>query len=280
MKHWMGPLVLLAVSAQAGLAGAAAAGTTAAAITATATAADATAAAATAADATAAAATAATAAAGWIDISAPISARTTPVYPGNAPVKLDFTQSFEKGGTLTLSAFSFGAHTGTHVDAPLHFIKGGATLDQVPLERFIGPVRVIDCSATALAIDAAELNKHAWRGAKRIFFRTRNSRNGWMTDAVFHEDFTYLAPDAAQLLADAGVELVGIDYNSIEKFGAPEPQTHLILLRKNIPVVEGLLLRDVQPGDYDLILLPLRIMGHEAAPARAILRRIAGTHAP
>ena len=91
MKHWMGPLVLLAVSAQAGLAGAAAAGTTAAAITATATAAD----------ATAAAATAATAAAGWIDISAPISARTTPVYPGNAPVKLDFTQSFEKGGTLT-----------------------------------------------------------------------------------------------------------------------------------------------------------------------------------
>ena len=247
MKHWIGTLTLWAVIAHGGLAWATAAPATVS---------------------------------GWIDISAPIDPKTTPVYPGNAPVKFDFMQSFAQGDALTLSAFSFGAHTGTHVDAPLHFIKGGATLDQIPLERFIGPVRVIDCSATALAIDAAELNKHAWRGAKRIFFRPRNSRNGWMTDAVFHEDFTYLAPDAAQLLADAGVQLVGIDYNSIEKFGSPEPKTHLILLRRSIPVVEGLLLRDVKPGDYELILLPLRVMGHEAGPARAILKHLAQGHTP
>ncbi len=210
---------------------------------------------------------------GWIDVTAPIDPNTTPVYPGNAPIKLDFQESFDKGGQLTLSAFSYGAHTGTHVDAPMHFIKGGASLDRIPLERFIGPVRVIDCSADALAIDAPELNKHDWRGAKRVFFRTRNSRRGWMTDPVFHQDFTYVAPDAAQLLADAGVELVGIDYISIEKFGAPEPRTHLILLGRNIPVIEGLDLRDVQAGTYDLILLPSRVMGHEAAPARAILKR-------
>jgi arylformamidase len=211
-------------------------------------------------------------AAGWIDVTAPIDPKTTPVYPGDAPIHFEFLQHMEKGGKLTLSSFALGAHTATHVDAPMHFIKGGATLDQIPLERFIGPVRVIDCSPTATAIDAAELNKHPWKGAKRIFFRTRNSRNGWMTDPTFHKDFTYVAPDAAQLLADAGVELVGIDYISMEQFGAPEPKTHRILLGKNIPIIEGLQLEDVRAGDYDLMLLPMRVIGHEAASARALLK--------
>ena len=212
-------------------------------------------------------------AAEWLDVTAPIDPKTTPVYPGNAPVKLEFQQHLEHGDRVTLSAFSMGAHTGTHVDAPMHFIKGGASLDQIPLDRFIGPVRIVDCSPDALVIDAAELNKHKWQGAQRIFFRTRNSRSGWMTDPTFHKDFTYLAPDAAQLLADAGVQLVGIDYNSAEQFGAPEPKTHRILLGKNIPIVEGLQLRDVPPGDYELMLLPMRVIGHEAAPARALIRR-------
>lgn len=214
-----------------------------------------------------------TTAGGWIDITAPVSPATIPIYPGDAPAKLEFLKQLDEGDALTLSAYSMGAHTGTHVDAPMHFIKGGASLDRIPLERFIGPVRIIDCSPDALAVDAAELSKHAWRGARRIFFRTRNSRNGWMMDPTFHKDFTYVAPDAAQLLADAGVELVGIDYISMEQFGAPAPKTHRILLGKNIPIVEGLMLRDVQAGDYDLMLLPTRVIGHEAAPARALIRR-------
>ena len=209
---------------------------------------------------------------GWIDVSAPIDPGAAPVYPGNAPVKLDFMLSYDKGDSLALSSYSLGAHTGTHVDAPLHFIKGGTPVDKVPLDRFVGPARVIDCSPDAKVIDAAELNKHNWKGAKRILLRTRNSRNGWMADPTFHEDFTYLAPDAAALLAQSGVVLVGIDYLSIEKFHAPEPKTHLTLLARGIPVVEGLSLQDVAPGDYDLIVLPLRIVAHEAAPARAILR--------
>src|SRR4051812_48781718 len=94
----------------------------------------------------------------WIDVSAPIDPRTAPVYPGNAPIKLDFMLNYETGGKLALSSYSLGAHTGTHVDAPLHFIKGGAPVDQVPLEKFVGPARVIDCSADATVIDAAELN--------------------------------------------------------------------------------------------------------------------------
>jgi len=173
----------------------------------------------------------------WLDVSAPIDPATMPVYPGNAPVKLDFMKSHTRGDPLDLSVYTLGAHTGTHVDAPLHFIKGGTPIDQVPLDAFVGPARVIDCSPDAKLIDAAELNTHDWKGAKRILFRTRNSRNGWMTDPTFHGDFTYLAPDAARLLAESGVVLVGIDYLSLEKFHAPEPKAHLALLGKGIPVV-------------------------------------------
>jgi arylformamidase len=210
---------------------------------------------------------------GWIDITAPIDPKVIPVYPGDAGVKLDFLQEFRTGGKLTLSTYSFGAHTGTHVDAPLHFVRGGATIDQVSLDALIGPARVIDCSPDALAVDAAELNKHQWHGAKRILFRTRNSRNHWMSDPSFHKDFTYIAPDAAQLLADAGVQLVAIDYISAEKFGAPEPKTHTTLLGKNIPIVEGVDLSNVVAGDYDLIILPIKVSGHEAALARAVLKK-------
>lgn len=208
----------------------------------------------------------------WIDITAPLNPSTTPTYPGDSQPKFEFLRSFDKGDKVTLSSYLMTAHAGTHVDAPLHFVAKAAPIDQVPLTTLMGQARLIDCSPEAMAIDAAELNKHKWQGAKRILFRTRNSRNSWMEDATFHQDFTYLAPDAAQLLADAGVEVVGIDYLSAEKFGAPEAKTHQILLGRNILIIEGLDLRQVKAGDYDMIVLPLRVVGHEAAPARALLR--------
>lgn len=208
----------------------------------------------------------------WIDVTAPLNPLTTPTYPGDTQPKFEFLRSFDKGDKVTLSSYLMTAHAGTHVDAPLHFVAQAAPIDQVPLATLMGQARVIDCSPEALGIDAAELNKHDWRGAKRILFRTRNSHNSWMEDATFHQDFTYLAPDAAQLLANAGVELVGIDYLSAEKFGAPEARTHQILLGRNIPIIEGLNLHEVKAGEYDMIVLPLRVVGHEAAPARALLR--------
>jgi len=208
----------------------------------------------------------------WIDVTTPLNPATTPTYPGDTQPKFEFLRSFDKGDKVTLSSYLMTAHAGTHVDAPLHFVAKAAPIDQVSLSTLMGPARVIDCSSEAMAIDAAELNKHDWRGAKRILFRTRNSRNSWMEDPTFHPDFTYLAPDAAQLLADAGVELVGIDYLSAEKFGVPEARTHQILLGRNIPIIEGLDLREVKAGEYDMIVLPLRVVGHEAAPARALLR--------
>ena len=168
---------------------------------------------------------------------------------------------------------TLSTHAGTHVDAPMHFVSAGASIDKLSLEPFIGPARVVDIPDNVQAIDAPELGRHNWKGAARILFRTRSARRGWMSSPTFHHDFAYIAPDAAQLLADAGVRLVGIDYISAEQFGARAPLSHRILLGKGIPIVEGLALETVGAGDYDLIVLPIKVAGHEGAPARAALRR-------
>ncbi|MDQ6870503.1 MAG: cyclase family protein [Gemmatimonadota bacterium] len=209
----------------------------------------------------------------WIDATATLDPATTPVYEGDAPMKFDFLHDMRKGDGFTLSAYSLGAHSGTHIDAPMHFVRDGASIDRVPLEPLIGPARVIDIPDGVQSINAAELNRHKWRGASRVIFRTRSSERGWMHSSTFHRDFAYVAPDAAQLLADAGVKLVGIDYISAEQFAAPAPMTHRILLGKGIPIVEGMALEGVRPGDYDLIVLPMKVGGHEGAPARAVLRQ-------
>jgi arylformamidase len=209
----------------------------------------------------------------WIDATATLDPATTPVYEGDAPMKFEFLKDMRRGDGFTLSVYSLGAHSGTHIDAPMHFVAGGASIDQVSLDPLIGPARVIDVADGVQAIDAVELDRHDWRGAQRVLFRTRSSLRGWMASPTFHRDFAYVAPDAAQRLADAGVRLVGIDYLSAEQFGAPAPRTHQILLGKGIPIVEGLALQGVPAGEYDLIVLPMKVAGHEGAPARAIVRR-------
>ncbi len=210
---------------------------------------------------------------GWIDATATLDPATTPVYEGDAPMTFRFLRDMRKGDALTLSAYSLGAHSGTHIDAPMHFIPNGVSIDRVPLEPLIGSARVIEIADNVRAIDAVELSRHQWRGVQRVLFRTRSSVRGWMRSPTFHRDFAYIAPDAAQLLADAGLQLVGIDYISAEQFGAPVPTTHRILLGKGIPIVEGLVLEGVAAGDYDVIVLPMKVAGHEGAPARAVIRR-------
>lgn len=210
---------------------------------------------------------------GWFDATATLDPATTPVYEGDAPMNFEFLKDMRKGDALTLSKYSLGAHSGTHIDAPMHFVRDGASIDNVPIEPLIGPARVIEISDGIQAINATELDRHRWRGASRGLFRTRSSLRGWMRSATFHRDFAYIAPDAAQLLADAGVQLVGIDYISAEQFAAPAPMTHRILLGKGIPIVEGLALEGVRAGDYDLIVLPMKVGSHEGAPARAVLRK-------
>jgi arylformamidase len=209
---------------------------------------------------------------GWIDATATLDPATTPIYQGDAPMKFDFLHDMRKGDAFTLSAYSLGAHSGTHIDAPMHFVRNGIAVDRIPLTPLIGRARVIDIPDAVQAITAAELNKHSWRGVPRILFRTRSAQRRWMSSATFHKDFAYIAPDAAKQLADAGVQLVGIDYISAEQFGAAAPLTHRTLLGRNIPIVEGLALDHVKAGDYDLVVLPMKVGGHEGAPARAILR--------
>ena len=209
----------------------------------------------------------------WIDATATLDSATTPVYEGDAPMRFDFLKDMRRGDAFTLSVYSLGAHSGTHVDAPMHFIADGAPVDRIALDALVGPARVLQIADSVQAIGAAELERHRWRGAERVLFRTRSTERHWMSSAAFHRDFAFIAPDAAQLLADAGVRLVGIDYLSAEQFGAPAPRAHQILLGRGIPIIEGLDLSDVPAGDYDLIVLPMKVRGHEGAPARAILRR-------
>lgn len=205
------------------------------------------------------------------DITVPIS-NHLPVYPGDPAIDITRVQSLEAGDIACVSHLSFSTHIGTHIDPPAHFIRGGLTLDRLPLDVLIGPCRVIDTGEIAV-IDAAWLEKVSFAGVTRILFKTRNARF-WPRDKVFHEDFVYLEADAARVLVERGVRLVGIDYLSVEKFNFEKPETHWELLGHGVIVVEGLDLSAVPPGDYELICLPIKIEDGDGAPARVILREM------
>jgi len=193
------------------------------------------------------------------------------VYPGNPPITISLMQSIAKGDTANVSRLDFGSHTATHVDAPLHFIAGGAGVDQLPLDVLIGRARLISVPDEAMSVGEAELRKHDLRGVTRLLIRTRNS--AWLAsgDPEFHKDFTHVAPDGASYLVSIGVRLVGVDYLSVEQFHSAEHRTHRTLLDNGVVIVEGMVLREPPPGDYDLYCLPLLLAGLDGAPARAVL---------
>ena len=202
------------------------------------------------------------------DISVPIRSGGI-VYPGNPEIDITLQQAVAKGAGANVSAIRFGSHTGTHADASRHFFDDGQPVDQIPLDRLIGPALLVSFPDNVRAIGAAELKAHDLRGRTRILLRTRNS--ALLSLKQFVPDYTYLAPDGAEYLVDKGVELVGIDYLSIEQFHSGHHQTHRTLLAKSVVIVEGLDLSSPPPGEYQLICLPLRIEGCDGAPARAVL---------
>lgn len=204
------------------------------------------------------------------DITVPIRS-TMPVYEGDPGVKIDAWSAFAKGDSSNVSMLNFGAHTGTHVDAPAHFIEGARKIDALPLEVLIGAARVIRIADDVTEITPEFLERCDLSGIERVVFHTRNS--GLWSDN-FRSDYTHLLPEAAQNLVDRGVKLVGTDYLSIEKFHSGHHRTHLTLLSSNVVIVEGLNLSDVPEGDYELICLPLKIAegSGDGAPARAVLR--------
>ena len=204
------------------------------------------------------------------DITAPIRSNM-PVYEGDPGVKIEAWSAFAKGDSSNVSFLSFGAHTGTHVDAPAHFIDGARKIDALSLEILIGPARVVRVADDVTEIDLEFIRRCELNGVGRVLFHTRNS-SFW--NEGFRKDFTHLLPEAAQLLVDQGIRLVGTDYLSIEKFHSGHHKTHLTLLSNSIVIVEGLNLSDVPEGDYELICLPLRIAegAGDGSPARAVLR--------
>jgi arylformamidase len=191
------------------------------------------------------------------------------VYPGNPEIVIEPQQSISRGAGANVSRISFGSHTGTHVDAERHFFDDGQTVDQIPLDRLIGPALLIAVDESLGSVGASDLERHDLRGHTRILIRTRNS--AYLDDPHFHRDYTYLAPDAAEYLVANGVELAGVDYLSIEQFHSGHHRTHRTLLQNNVVIVEGLSLGGIPPGEYDFICLPLRLEGIDGAPARAIL---------
>jgi arylformamidase len=202
------------------------------------------------------------------DISVPIRSGGI-VYPGNPEIDITLQQAVAKGAGANVSAIRFGSHTGTHADASRHFFDDGQPVDQIPLDRLIGPALLVSFPDNVRAIGAAELKAHDLRGRTRILLRTRNS--ALLSQKQFAPDYTYLAPDGAEYLVDKGVELVGIDYLSIEQFHSGHHRTHRTLLAKSVVILEGLDLSAPPPGEYQLICLPLRIEGCDGAPARAVL---------
>lgn len=191
------------------------------------------------------------------------------IYPGNPEVSIEPQQSMSKGAGANVSRISFGSHSGTHVDAGKHFFDDGQTVDQISLDLLVGPAILIAVDESLAAVGARDLEQHGLNGHKRVLIRTRNS--GFLLDTEFHRDYTFLAPDGAEYLVSLGVELVGIDYLSIEQFHSGHHRTHRTLLEKDVVIVEGLHLSGPSPGEYELVCLPLRLEGLDGAPARAIL---------
>jgi len=193
----------------------------------------------------------------------------TPIYAGDPPALVESAKRLAAGDSANVSKLAFGAHTGTHVDAPNHFIEGTRRVDRLDLSKLIGPCRVVRVPDEVQTVEPQHIGDIS--GVDRMIFKTKNS--AFWSDNEFHSDFAHLGPAAANTVVDAGVKLVGIDYLSIERFHSGDHAVHKALLSKEIIILEGLDLREIDAGDYELICLPLKYTGGEGdgAPARVVL---------
>lgn len=202
------------------------------------------------------------------DLSVPIRTGGL-VYPGNPEISVELQQAVAKGASANVSLIRFGSHTGTHADASRHFFDDGQPVDQIPLERLIGPAVLIAFPDDVRSVTAENLKSKKLDGQKRVLIRTRNS--ALLSQKEFVPDYTFLAPDGAEYLVDLGVELVGVDYLSIEQYHSGHHRTHKTLLARSVVIVEGLNFSAAPAGEYQFICLPLRLEGCDGAPARAVL---------
>jgi arylformamidase len=206
------------------------------------------------------------------DISLPLDI-STPIWPGSRGMTLHWDKRLEKGDGCNNSRLECDVHVGTHVDAPMHFLEGGLAVDQLSLDVFVGPA-VVAFLPSVEAITPGDLSGlDLPSGVKRLLLRTKNSALWGTGVKAFQKDFVALTADASQWLVDQDIALIGVDYLSVQRYGDTS-RTHQVLLEANVAIVEGLNLANVRPGMYELICLPIRLVGAEGAPARVVLRDI------
>lgn len=191
-------------------------------------------------------------------------------WPGDAPFDRIQTLKIANGDVCNLSQFCSSAHVGTHMDAPRHFLDEGPGMEAMPITATVGPARVIAIRDPEL-IRVRELEPHRLAKGERVLFKTSNSEHCWKSDS-FHEKYVHIPQDTARYLAECGVQTVGVDYLSVGGFETDSAETHRALLAAGIWIIEGLNLEHVEPGDYELVCLPLKMVGSDGAPARAVLR--------
>jgi arylformamidase len=205
----------------------------------------------------------------WIDVTAPLHVGT-PHWPDQPDVKLERMVSMNDGAVCNVSMLHMSVHTGTHMDAPLHFVANGIGMDQMPLEATIGPCRVVEIKDKE-SIKVKHLKPLKLRQGERLLIKTINSKRCW-NDSKFVEDFVYISQDAAAYMVEHGIMTVGVDYLSVGGFFKDGIETHHHLLRACVWIIEGLNLSKVKPGKYDLLCLPLKTLNCDGAPARVLLK--------
>ncbi len=211
--------------------------------------------------------------AGWFDVTYPINEKMVR-WPGQPPTTLERVSSIAEGDAANVSVLRMSLHTGTHMDAPLHFLADGADITTVPFGVMVGSVRVARIEAESLSkaqIETYEARAGAFVKGEKVFFRTENSSRPWLEEP-FRKDYVAVEAEAARYLADKGILVVGVDYLSVAPFGNPA-ETHRILLGAGVWIIEGLDLREVDEGRFEMLALPLKIKGSDAAPLRVLLRQ-------
>lgn len=206
------------------------------------------------------------------DISLTIS-NDIVTWPGDPKVNIQLPIQMKKGDACNVSRWEIGAHTGTHTDAPFHFVDDGKGIDEVPLDIYIGPCIVVEVKPKTINIEADDLKHIDFKGHKRVLLKTKNSLHWKNGNMEFDKDFIAVGLTGAEYLLKKKVKLVGVDYLSVESFHAEfDHPVHKKLLGSQVVVVEGLNLSDVRPGEYELICMPLKIKHGDGTPVRAALR--------
>ena len=210
----------------------------------------------------------------WIDLSLTLKSGMLH-WPGDPPVLVERVHDMDKGDRLNLSRMVLGVHSGTHLDAPLHFITGAPGIDRVPLDLLIGEARVVEIGA-AVSVKEKDLAPHGIERGERILLRTGNSTRHLLHKEAFDETFVYLEEEAARFLAARGIRVLGVDYLSVGGYQKNGADVHRVLLEAGVAVIEGLDLAEVSAARYDMICLPMKILESDGAPARVVLRKQPG----